>query len=105
MKYMLEYTVRHGLHYAQNLENSEALTLAFSKWKPENGLTVHAFVSNLVGDKGYALVETQDPKTITSFLSKFTYWNDIEAIPVVDVGEAVSVSAESRGWTRQAVKA
>jgi hypothetical protein len=48
MKYMIEYTVRTaGLSHNENFAGSQALLNAFGKWKPEDGLTVHAFVSNL----------------------------------------------------------
>ena len=48
MKYMIEYQIRNaGLSHDQNLTNQEALINAFGKWKPEEGLTVHAFVANL----------------------------------------------------------
>jgi hypothetical protein len=48
VKYMIEYQIRAaGLSHDQNLARQEALINAFGKWKPEEGLTVHAFVSNL----------------------------------------------------------
>jgi len=89
MKYMINYKIRHGLNYEQNFGGAEALITAFSKWKPEDGLNVHAFVSNLVWDGGYVLVEASDPKVVLSFVSKYTFWNDTEVIPVVDVGEVL----------------
>ena len=53
MKYMIEYTIRAaGLTHAENFAGAEALLTAFGKWKPEDGLTVHAFVSNLAGNGG-----------------------------------------------------
>ena len=104
MKYMLEYKLRHGADHNQNMEHSEALTLAFSKWKPENGLTVHAFVAALGGGKGYALVEADDPQIVSSLIAKFAYWNDMEAIPVIDIGEAVPLNADARRWAQQALK-
>ena len=46
MKFMIEYKIRTtGLNHDQNLANQEALLNAFGKWRPEEGLTVHAFVS------------------------------------------------------------
>ncbi|MGO9401785.1 MAG: DUF3303 domain-containing protein [Xanthobacteraceae bacterium] len=54
--YNIEYTIRSaGLTNDQNFANSKALLNAFGKWKPEDGLTVHAFVPNLDGDAGYVL--------------------------------------------------
>ncbi len=105
MKYMLEYTIRTaGLTHEQAFANSQSLLNAFGKWKPEEGLTVHAFVSNLAGIGGYVLVEASDPKVITSFVSKYNFWNDIDVVPVIDVGEAVSINAASIGWARTASK-
>ena len=64
MKYIIEYKIRSaGLAYDQNFAGSEALLNAFGKWKPEDGLTVHAFVSNLPGSGGYVLVEASDPRS------------------------------------------
>ncbi|RQH15702.1 MULTISPECIES: DUF3303 domain-containing protein [Bradyrhizobium] len=104
MKYMIEYKVRHGQHYEQNFGAAEALLTAFGKWKPEDGLTIQAFVSNLMGDGGYVLVETNDPTVIVSFVSKFSYWNDAEVIPVIDVREAAATGAGSLEWARNASK-
>ena len=104
MKYMCEYKVRHGHHFEQNFGAAESLLTAFSKWKPDDGLKIHAFVSNLMGDGGYILVETDDPKLIVSFASKFSYWNDSEIIPVIDVAEATAVAAGSLSWARAASK-
>ena len=43
---MIEYEVRNaGLSHDQNFANQEALINAFGKWKPEEGLTIHAFLA------------------------------------------------------------
>lgn len=103
MKYVLEYKIRTaGLSHDQNFANQEALLTAFGQWKPEEGLTVHAFLGNLASDGGYVLVEAAEPGTVQSFVSKFTYWNDIEVVPVVDVAEAVTTATQSLAWARAA---
>jgi hypothetical protein len=33
------------------------------------------------------------PGVVSSFASKFFYWNDIEVVPVVDIAEAVTIGA------------
>jgi Protein of unknown function (DUF3303) len=105
MKYMIEYTIRFaGLTHDQSFAKLEALQNAFGKWKPEDGLTVHAFMSNLAGNSGYVLVEASDPKVVTSFVTKFGHWNDINVVPVIDVGEVVAISAPNIGWARGASK-
>src|SRR5437660_50293 len=96
MKYMIEYSVRTaGLTHEQNFANQDALLKAFGKWQPEKGLTVLAFVSHVNGDSGYVLVEADDPKVVSSFASKYIYWNDVNVVPVVDVEEIVPINADS----------
>ena len=103
MKYMIVYEIRTaGLSHDQNFANQQALIDAFGKWKPEEGLTVHAFVSNLANG-GYVLVEAAEPGIVVSFVSKFIYWNDVQVVPVVDVAEAVTNATESLAWARAAV--
>ena len=103
MKYMVEYEVRAaGLSHDQNLANQEALVNAFSKWKPEEGLTVHAFLANL-NNGGYVLVEAAEPSVVLAFVSKFNYWNDVRVVPVVDIAEAVTAATESLAWARAAL--
>ena len=83
MKYMIEYKVRHGHETEKNFASGEALLTAFSKWKPDDGLKVHTFLSSLMGDSGYVLVETDDPKLswlsvrdlhIGTTLESYRYW-------------------------------
>src|SRR5271169_5543805 len=97
VKYMIEYTVRTAGAHDHNFANSESLLIAFGKWKPEEGLTVHAFVANLVNG-GYILVEAGDPKVIASFVSKFTFWNEVNVVPVVDIGESVPIAGVRGGY-------
>jgi hypothetical protein len=105
MKYMIEYKIRAGgVPLDQGFANVESLITAFSKWKPEDGLTVHAFVSDLAAIAGYVLVEADDPKVIISFVSKYNFWNDIKVVPVMDVNEVVPLSAASIAWARSASK-
>ena len=105
MKYMIEYKIRTGgVSHEQSFASSEALITAFSKWKPEDGLTVHAFVSDLAAIAGYVLVEANDPKVVVSFVSKYNFWNDVKVVPVLDVTDVVPLSAASIAWARSASK-
>jgi hypothetical protein len=102
---MIEYTVRStGLTYDQNLTNDAALLTAFSKWTPEEGLNVLAFVSNVGLTGGYVLVEATDPKVVASFVSKYNYWNDSRVVPVIDVGEIVPIAQSSLAWAQSSSK-
>lgn len=103
MKYMIEYEIRTGgLSHDQNLANQDALLKAFGKWTPEDGLTVHAFVSTM-NNGGYVLVEADDTGPVYSFVSKFFAWNDVNVVPVVDVTEGVPIATASLAWARNAV--
>ena len=105
MKYMIEYSVRSaGLIHEQNFANSDALLAAFSKWKPEDGLVIHAFASKVAANGGYVLAEASDPKVIVSLVSKYIFWNDVNVVPVIDVGEAVPIATAARDWARSASK-
>jgi hypothetical protein len=105
VKYMIEYTIRNtGLTYDQNLTGAEALLTAFGKWKPEEGLSIQAFVENLSGTAGYVLVEANDPKVVYSFVSKFNFWNDVDVVPVIDISEAVPITQSSVVWARTSSK-
>src|SRR6516164_9524421 len=102
---MLEYKIRTGgVSLEESFSGSQTLLTAFSKWKPEDGLTVHAFVSDLAGISGYVLVEANDPKVILSFVSKYNFWIDTNVVSVVDVVEAVTITSGSLAWARSASK-
>ena len=102
---MIEYTIRAaGLTHIDNFASAGALLTAFGKWRPEDGLTVHAFVSNLAGNGGYVLVESSDPKVIVSFASKYNFWNEVKVVPVIEISDAVPVTAASLDWAQSASK-
>jgi hypothetical protein len=104
MKYMIEYTIRNtGLTYEQNFANHDALLKAFSKWKPDDGLNVQAFVSDL-SNNGYVLVEADNPKVVALFVNKFAYWNDVKVKPVIDIMETVPIAGAALAWARNAVQ-
>jgi len=104
MKYVIEYEIRTaGLTHDQNFDNQDALLKAFGKWAPEEGLTINAFLSNL-NNGGYVFVEADDPKVVYSFVSKFTAWNDVNVVPVIDVADGVASGTAALAWGRSAVK-
>jgi Protein of unknown function (DUF3303) len=105
MKYMIEWTLRTvGLTHDQNFASVDTLQTAFGKWTPEKGLTVLAFVGALAGNSGYVLVEAGDPEVVASFVTKFGYWNDIDVVPVIDIGDVVAITARNMAWARAASK-
>jgi Protein of unknown function (DUF3303) len=105
MKYMIEYSIRSsGLTHEQNFANVDALLTAFSKWKPEEGLVIHAFVGKVAGTGGYLLAEASDPKVIASLVTKYNFWNDVNVVPVIDVGDATTIGTAGLDWARSASK-
>ncbi len=105
MKFMIEYLVRSaGLTSEQSMNDGQTLVTAFSKWKPEDGLKVHAFVGKVSGMAGYVLVEADDAKVVQSFVSKFNFWNDVNVVPVTDIAESVAIFQASMAWARAASK-
>ena len=103
MKYVIEYEIRTaGLTHDQNFANQDALLKAFGTWTPEEGLTVHAFISTM-NNGGYVFVEAEDPNVVYSFVSKFAYWNEVNVVPVVEVADGVASGAASLAWARSAV--
>lgn len=105
MKYMSVYSIRqNSTTFDQHTNGTEALVKAFSKWKPDDGLKILSFVSKLDGKSGFILMETDDPKLVASFASKFLPWSDSEIHPVIEVGEAVQVGEAARAWVTSAVK-
>jgi len=101
MKYMIEYAVRRSGSLEQIETNTQTLLKAFSKWQPEDGLKVDAFVAQLDGAGGYALVEATDPRAVATFTHKFIAWNDIKVVPVVDVAVSAEIAQHTMAWRAQ----
>jgi Protein of unknown function (DUF3303) len=104
MKYMIDFTFRTTGAHDENLGNTETLLRAFSKWRPEDGLTVLAFVVNLGDTGGYVLVDANDPKAVFSFVSKFIAWVESKVVPVVEVSDSVAIGHASLAWARASSK-
>jgi hypothetical protein len=104
MKFVIKFIIRRsGLTFEECLAHDHALLAAFSKWTPPEGFTIQQFVTTLVNDCGYLIVEASDSAVILSALSKFRFFDDFEIIPVVDVNPDLVVTLnESIAWTRDA---
>ena len=72
--------------------------------RPSTRERLSAFAANLAGYSGYVLVEASDPEIVASFVTKFGYWNDIDVVPVIDIGDLVAISAPNIAWARAASK-
>jgi hypothetical protein len=104
MKYMIEYAIRRNGNLEQSEANAKSLLKAFSKWQPEDGLNVQAFVTDVDGGGGYVLVEAADPKVVAMFTHKFIAWNDIKVVPVIDVAESAEIAQQTIAWRAQALQ-
>ncbi len=51
------------------------------------------------------LCETDDAKLVTAFVTKFSAWNDVSVVPVLDIQESVGIILESNEWTESALMA
>ena len=98
MKYVIEFSLAPPASLTiSSLPPPTRRSIRLASGRPEEGLTVHAFVGSLNGVSIYSLVETADPAVVLSFVSKFTPWSDIEVVPVVDVAEGITTINESQG--------
>jgi hypothetical protein len=62
-----------------------------------------SFFLNLGGNADYVPVGAGNPKVIVSFVSKYNFWNDVNVVPVVDIGD-IPVVQTSLGRARSASK-
>lgn len=104
MKFVIKFIIRRsGLTFDECLAHDRALLTAFSKWTPPEGFTIQQFVTTVVNDSGYLIVEAADSAVILSALSKFRFFDDFEIIPVVDVNPDLVVTLnESLAWAQDA---
>ena len=77
---------------------------AFSKWKPEEGLKIDAFLAKVEGSGGYVSLEANDAKVVQSFVAKFTFWNDVKVVPVVDIADGIGNAQAAIAWASMATK-
>ena len=99
LKFMITYSVRRdGLTAEQNIANSQALIKAFSKWKPDEGLKIHAYLGSVSGNGGFILAETDDARTISAFAGKFLSWVSVRVEPVLDISESVGIGQTALAW-------
>jgi len=49
--------------------------------------------------------ETDDAKLVTAFVTKFSAWNDVSVVPVLDIQESIGIILESNQTTESALAA
>lgn len=70
----------------------------FAKWTPPADVTFHAFVGRLDANGGFALVEGDDPASLSEAAAKFSPFFEFHSYPVADVTELIGVAAEAVAW-------
>lgn len=89
MKYLMTYTFRLNGTAAENEESIKRGLEVFSKWTPPQNATFHQWVSRVDGNGGCAIVETDNVADLLDGVAKFSYLNQFELHPVVEIGEAM----------------
>lgn len=98
MKFLVSWTTRSGGSAADNEAAAKRGLELFSKWSPPESVTFHAFVSRLDGNGGFALVEGDDPASLSEAAAKFGPYFEFHSYPVADVTEVVAVANEAVAW-------
>jgi hypothetical protein len=89
MKYLVSWTYRLNGSAAENEEAIRRGLAVFSKWTQPETTTYHVFVGRLDGNRGFAVVETDNPDDLTDTTSKFGFLAEYQIHPVVDIAQAV----------------
>jgi len=98
MKYVVTWEV--PANFSQEMQD-QALQV-FGKWSPAEGSDFLQFLGRVDGRGGFAVVETEDPMSITRDLAIFSAFFDMNAYPVVDAGEQIQIISEAADFLRSA---
>lgn len=95
MKFLVAWTVRSGGSAQDNEDALERSLAVFSKWSPPSDSVFTEFVQRLDGQGGFAVVETDNPKSVLDGPAKFAPYLEFTVTPVIDVMEGVAVASEA----------
>ncbi len=91
MKYVIGWEVKPTAG-----EESQARSLqVFGKWQPSERSTFHEFLGRVDGRGGFAVVETDDPRTIANDLATFGPFFDFQVHQVLDIRETTEINGEA----------
>lgn len=94
MKYVVAWTYRFNGSESDNEAGIGRGLQLFSKWSPPSSQTFHAFVGRVDGSGGFAVVETDDPKSLADAPNTFGSIAEYQIYPVLDIADAVELLAE-----------
>lgn len=89
MKYLLNYTTRVNGSAAENEQSIRRGLEVFSKWTPPESATFHQWVARVDGNGGCAIIETDNVADLLDGVATFSFLNEFELHPVVEVAEAM----------------
>jgi hypothetical protein len=92
-KYLMSWKTRAAGTAQQNHDDGKSLLDAFAKWQIPADQNYREFLSRVDGQGGFAVIETDNQAGLLDGVSKFLTWLEFTIVPVVDIADAVSVSA------------
>ena len=92
-KYHMSWKTRANGSAQQNHDDGKALLAAFGKWQAPADQNWIQFLNSLDGQGGFAVIETDNAAGLLAEVSKFSTWNEFTIVPVVDIGEGVTLGA------------
>jgi len=79
-------------------ETSKRVQQIYGKWKPPAGMEIKAFYSFADGNGGIVISEATTAAQILEAISPFTPYLDYKVVPIVEIGEAVSIGQRVNAW-------
>ena len=96
MKFVVTWKPRFGESAAENEASVARVLEVYRKWTPPSDFTIHQFVARVDGEGGFVVVEGDKPASqAQSIFYKFFPFIECAVYPVLDIGEAVGLLAES----------
>ncbi len=79
-------------------EASKRVQQIYSPWKPAAGVEIKAFYDFADGNGGIAISETTSAAAILETISPFGPYFEYKVVPIVEMGEAVSIGQKVTAW-------
>jgi hypothetical protein len=102
MKFVVSWTARSGGSAAENEAGAKRGLELFSKWSPPSDVTFHALLGRLDGNGGFAIVEGDNPASLSEAAAKFGPFFEFHTYPVADLTDLVEVANEAITWRESA---
>lgn len=70
----------------------------YGKWKPPAGMEIKAFYSFADGNGGIVISEAATAAQILEAVSAFIPYFEYNVVPILEIGEAVSIGQRVNAW-------